>query len=49
MIAVMQRCSVEKLFLEISQNSQEPVPESLFNKVGGLRTATLFKKRLWHA
>ena len=24
------------------------MPESLFNKVAGLRPATLFKKRLWH-
>ena len=29
--AVVQRCSVKKVFLEISQNSQEnTVPESLF-------------------
>ena len=29
--AVVQRCSVKKVFLEISQNSLEkPVPESLF-------------------
>ena len=29
--AVVQRCSVKKVLLEISQNSQEtPVPESLF-------------------
>ena len=29
--AVVRRCSVKKVFLEISQNSQEtPVPESLF-------------------
>ena len=28
---VVQRCSVKRVFLEISQNSQEtPVPESLF-------------------
>ena len=28
--AVAQRCSVKKVFLEISQNSQEtPVPETL--------------------
>ena len=33
-----QRCSVEKMFLEISQNSQENTCQSLFfNKVGGLR------------
>ena len=29
--AVAQRCSVKNVFLEVSQNSQEPpVPESLF-------------------
>ena len=29
--AVAQRCSVKKVFLEISQNSQKtPVPEALF-------------------
>ena len=29
--AVVRRCSVEKVFLEISQNSREtPEPESLF-------------------
>ena len=34
--AVVRRCSVEKVFLKILQNSQEaPVPESLF------------KERLW--
>ena len=48
--AVVRRSSVKKLFLELSQNSQEktPVSESFFNKVASLRTATLFKKRLWH-
>ena len=36
-----QRCSVKKVFLEIS-------PKSLFfNKVAGLRPATLLKKRFW--
>ena len=31
-------CSVKKVFLEMSQNSQEtPVPESFFNKVASLR------------
>ena len=40
--AVVRRCSVKKVFLKISQNSQElPVPESFFN-------AILLKKRLWH-
>ena len=44
-----QRCSVKKIFLEISQNSQESTCGSLFfNKVAGLRPATLLKKRLWH-
>ena len=39
--AVVQRCSVKKVFLEISQNSQEtPVPEAA--------RAILLKKRLWH-
>ena len=37
------------MFLEISQNSQENTCASLFfNKVAGLRTATLVKKRPWH-
>ena len=36
--AVVRRCSVKK---EISQNS-------LFNKVAGLRPATLLKKSFWH-
>ena len=40
---------MKKVFLEISQNSQENTcSQSLFlNKVAGLRPATLFKKRLW--
>ena len=47
--AVVQRCSFKKVFLEISQNSQENTCQGLFfNKVEGLRPATLFKKRLWH-
>ena len=47
--AVVRRYSVEKVFLEISQNSQENTSASLFfNKVAGLRPATLLKKRLWH-
>ena len=36
--AVVRRCSVEKVLLEISQNSRE-------NACG---TASLLKKRLWH-
>ena len=47
--AVVQRCSVKKVFLEISQNLQENTcARAFFNKVAGLRPATLFKKRLWH-
>ena len=37
--AVVQRCSVTKLFLEISQNSQENTCA---------RVPFLLKKRLWH-
>ena len=37
------------VFLKFSHYSQEsPMLESLFNKVAGLRSATLLKKRLWH-
>ena len=38
------------MFLKISQNSQENncARVSFFNKVAGLRSATLLKKRLWH-
>ena len=44
--AVIQSCSVKKVFLEISQNSQENTCArvSFFNKVAGLR----LKKQLWH-
>ena len=41
--AVVQRCSVKKTFLEISQNSQE----NTCARVSFL-IATLLKKRLWH-
>ena len=43
-------CSVKKVFLEISQNSQQKhLCQSLFfNKVADLRPATLLKTRLWH-
>ena len=50
--AVARRCSVKKVFLEIWQNSQENTCacQSLyFNKVAGLKSATLLKWRLWHA
>ena len=48
--AVTWICSVQKLFLKISQNSQENICAriSFFNKTAGLRPATLFKKTLWH-
>ena len=56
--AAVQMCSVKKVFLEISQNSQENICNRVsfltklqawgqrlfFNKVEGLRPATLFKK-----
>ena len=47
---IVRRCSVKKVFLEISQNSQENTcaGDYFFNKVAGLRLATLLKKRLWH-
>ena len=45
--AVIRRCSVKKMFLEISQIWH--LCQSLFlNKAAGLNPATLLKKRLWH-
>ena len=43
--AVVQTCSVKKVFLEILQNPQENscARVSYFNKVAGLRPATLLK------
>ena len=49
--AVVRRCSLKKVFLKTSQNSQggKLLCQRLFlNKVSGLRPATLLKKRLWH-
>ena len=49
--AVARKCSVEKVFLEILQNSQAGkhlCQSFFFNKVSGLRPATLLKKRIWH-
>ena len=47
--AVARWCSVKKVFLEISQNLQENTcVRVFFNKVAGLRPATLLKKSLWH-
>ena len=45
--AVIQRCSVKKVFLEISQNSQEDTCARVSFLIK-LRSATLSKKRLWH-
>ena len=47
--AVVQRCSVKKLLLEISQKSQENTCArvSFLIKLQAW-LATLFKKRLWH-
>ena len=46
---VVRRCSVKKVLLEMSQNSQENacVRVSFFNKVADVKCATLLKKRLW--
>ena len=47
--AVIRGVLLKKVFLEISQNSQEnSCARVFFNKVAGLRPATLFKKRLCH-
>ena len=48
--AVVQKCYVKKVFLEILRNSQESTwcQSPFFNKVVGLNPATLLKKRLWH-
>ena len=40
--AVVQRCSVKKLVLEFHKvHRKTPVPESLFNKIAGLRPDNL--------
>ena len=45
--SVARRCSVKKVFLKISQNSQKNTCASLFfNKVAGLMPAIVLKKRL---
>ena len=50
--AVVQSCSVKKVFLEISQNSQKStcarVSFSIKLQASGLRSASLLKKRPWH-
>ena len=45
--AVARRCSVEKAFLEISQNSQENTCAGACFSIK-LQALTLLKKRLWH-
>ena len=46
--AVVQRCSVQKIFLKFSQNSQENTCARVSFLIKLLRLATLLKKRLWH-
>ena len=48
--AVVRRCCIKKVFLKISQISQENTcaRASFSKKIAGLRPANLFKKRLWH-
>ena len=48
--AVYRRCSIKKVFLEISQNPKESNCDRafFFDNVMGLRAATLVKERLWH-
>ena len=47
--AVVQRCSVKKgVPRNLAKFTGKKLCQNLFfNKVGGLRPATLFKKRLW--
>ena len=47
--AVVWRGFVEKVLLEISQNSHENIcARVFFNKIPGLSPAALLKKRLYH-
>ena len=46
--AVIQRCSVEKVFLEIWQNSKENTCVRVSFLISCRRPATWLKKRLWH-
>ena len=49
LIAFVRRCSVKKEVCEIlSSQEKPPVLESLFNKVVGLRPATLLRKKPQH-
>ena len=51
-VAVVRRCSVKKVFLEITQNLQKNTCARVFFfiklQASSLRPATLLKKRLWH-
>ena len=48
--ADVQRCSVKKLLWKPRKiHKKEPVPESLFNIVPAIQSATLLKKRLHHS
>ena len=50
--AVFRRCSVKKVFLEISGNSQESTCAKISFLIklhaSGLRPSILLKKKLWH-
>ena len=46
--AVFSRCSVKKVFLEISQNSQENTCARVSFLIKLQTPATLLKKRLWY-
>ena len=46
--AVVQRCSAKKVFLKISQNSQENTCARISFLIK-FRPATLLEKRLWHS
>ena len=46
--AVVRRCPFKKVFLKLSQNSQEiPVSEYLFQQSYRFRTCNFVKKRVW--
>ena len=49
-VAVVRRCSVKKVSLEITQHLQENTCArvSFLIKLQALKPATLFKRRLWH-
>ena len=46
--AVVQRCSIKKVFLEILQNSQENTCARVSFLIKLQGPAALLKKRLWH-